>query len=150
MSKKLFKRVAAIAAAMAMTMCSMPVQASAKTCSNSFYDEDVINVVKHQYGDYSTMCSGTGWTGVLSTDSRYDSSYKYAQYSDYREQSPGIYTLKATRSNEGASDFISSGMQTTVSTAVAKRYHYAYTCLTSDKASSKKDIFYCYIYKDTK
>ncbi len=144
------KKITAVAVAMIVTVSSMAVPASAKTCSNTYYDQDVENDVKHQYGEYSTMCAGTGWTGIASTDSRYDSSYKYAKYCDYRETEPGIYTLKVSRENGGTTDFVSSGPQTTVSDEVAKRYHYGYTCLTSNKESSKQDKFYCYLYKAKK
>ena len=144
MKKK--KKILTLAIALAISVSSMAVVAGAKTISQTFRNQDVVNVVKYQYGDYSTMCAGTGWTGILSTDSRYDSSYKYVKYQDYRRVD-GEYILKCTRYKYGNDDFISSGPQTYVSDKVAIIYHYGYVCLTSEKASGIVDSFSCTIYK---
>ena len=56
MKKK--KKILTLAIALAISVSSMAVVAGAKTISQTFRNQDVVNVAKYQYGDYSIMCAG--------------------------------------------------------------------------------------------
>lgn len=55
---KTMKKILTFAIAMAISVSSMVVVVGAKIISHTFRNQDVVNVAKYQYGDYSIMCAG--------------------------------------------------------------------------------------------
>lgn len=143
------KTLASLMASLAIisTISTCTLAASAKSLNNSFRDKDVVNFATFTYGDVSRLRLGAGFTGITSTVSKYDTSYKRADYYEYTE-SAGVYTQSYHNYGTGTDDVVISNNKKTVPPSVARRKHTGYICLTSLSNSSKKDTYSHYVYKD--
>ena len=130
-------------------MISSAVSAEAKTTIVNYYSKNMKTYSTYVYGEYSRMYASPGYTGIMSTTSSYEDSYKRVYYHEYKEVD-GDYILYHTYNDAGTDDVVISNIKKTVDGYVANRFHVGYIHLTSSSSSSVKDSLYCDIYKDTK
>lgn len=112
-------------------------------------DTDVQTYSVKYVDDYANHYAYPQYTAVSASKTFYYGSYKWAQYIQYDETAPDVYTRIITITNDGTTQSVLTEPEA-VSDEVARRAHITKLHYTSSSSSSIIETFKAYITKEGK